>query len=239
VKHFKFIILVVACLFSLRSYAKEYANSYLAFDLPERWSCIAEGTEFVCRSSVVQSGREALIIFTAKEVGPSDTLDQYGAHLKQTRTIPDSRGKPSQSSVRTVSRKQIAGIPWVDGLQLGSEIPNYYTRYLATTKDRLAILVTFSAHVSVYSRYASDFMKSIQSLRVVATPDLFRPKVTAEGDGDGGGALGAGPNGMQGPGPGDVLPEPSTASKRKEHLFIFGLLLAAIGGYIFLKMRKK
>ena len=232
------IIFLAIAFASASARAKEYANAYLAFDLPERWSCTPEGTEYVCRGTTGQVGREAIIIFTAKEIGPSDTLEQYEQHLKQPRTMPDAKGKPMMSSVRQVVRKQIAGVQWIDGLHLSSEIPNYYTRYLATVKDRLAVLVTFSAHVSVFSRYANDFMKSIQSLRIVATPDLFRPKVMANDQAEAGGTLGSGQEGLQGQVQVDLLPEPSTASKRKEHLFLFGLLLAAIGAYIFIKVRE-
>ena len=54
-------------------------------------------------------------------------------------------------------------------MHLGSEIPHYYTRYLATLKGNIAVLVTFSAHKLFYSKYSSEFFRAIKSLRVLAT----------------------------------------------------------------------
>ena len=53
-------------------------------------------------------------------------------------------------------------------MHLGSEVPYYYTRYLATVKVQIAILVTFSAHQRYYTKYSNDFFKAILSLRVNA-----------------------------------------------------------------------
>ncbi len=54
-------------------------------------------------------------------------------------------------------------------MHLGSEIPHYYTRYLATVKGKIAVLVTFSAHKLHYTKYSSEFFRAIKSLRVIAT----------------------------------------------------------------------
>jgi hypothetical protein len=62
--------------------------------------------------------------------------------------------------------------PWLDSLHQDSEVKNYFTRYMGTLKDEIAILVTFSAHNKYYSKYSSNFDKTIRSLRVVATKDI-------------------------------------------------------------------
>ena len=58
---------------------------------------------------------------------------------------------------------------WLDGMHLGSEIPHYYTRYMATLKGNIAMVVTFSAHKLFYTKYSSEFFRAIKSLRVIAT----------------------------------------------------------------------
>lgn len=225
--------------FAVSANAKLFKNSYLSFDLPERWNCSSEGTEWICRSEDQVSSKEAIIIFTAKEVGPSDTIDQYESYLKTPKTSTTEKGQPIQSQVKIVQKTSLADQTWVDGLHLSSEIPNYYTRYLATTKGRIAILVTFSAHVSVYTKYSADFLNAIKSLRVIATPDLFQPKSLVSGDG--GELLGAGGGGI-GMGAGQLgtnLPEPTKNSGKKEKLFGFGLVLVALGVFMFLRLRRK
>ena len=242
-----FYLLPIFCsfftaVFSEPVQAKLFQNSYLSFDLPDRWQCTSEGTEWICRSELDSNSKEAIIILTAKEVGPSDTLDLYQDHLKSTKSIPGPRGEAIKSEVKNLTRIKIAGHEWVDGLHVSSEIPNYYTRYLATAKERIAILVTFSAHKKYYTKYSTDFIKAIQSLRVIATADLFKPKSGASGQG-GGEELGVplGQGGAEvGPGSEDLPGEDSGgASKdKKQKIFIIGFIMAALGFYIFLKYNK-
>jgi hypothetical protein len=170
--------------------AKTFRNAYVSFELADRWDCALEQTEWVCRTSPGPTdSREAMIILTAKEVGPSDSLNAYQQHLKTPRSIFSRSGQPIQSRILKVEQRNINQHAWIDGMHEASEIPNYYTRYLATTKDKIAVLVTFSAHKNHYSKYSSDFYRAIESLRVIATKNLM-----------GGGAGGAGGVGIPGAG---------------------------------------
>jgi hypothetical protein len=218
------------------AHAKLFRNAYVSFELPNRWECHLEGTEWVCSSQLKDSSREAIIILTAKEVGPSDTLEAYEAHLKTPRVIPGQKGKPNKSQVKHVKRSQIAGHVWIDSMHLGSEIPSYYTRYLATVKERLAILVTFSAHQRHYSKYSQDFFKAIQSLNVIASKSLF--DVTKNAPTVPGGEI-IGPPGGVGidMDPGTELPPEPTGGGGGLKIIGLALLIAAIGGYLLLKKR--
>ncbi len=162
--------IIGALLFSTPAWSVNYKTSYLAFDLPPNWECVPEGTEYVCSSGLSKGKRDAVIVFTAKERGPSDSSSAYEQHLKTPRTIPNEKGQPSQSKVIKVVRNTIGGQEWIDGLHDSSEVSNYYTRYLATVKDQLGILVTFSAHRKSYSRYSQDFDRAIRSLVVQKIP---------------------------------------------------------------------
>lgn len=231
-------------LISATAHAKVFKNAYLSFELPERWDCQIQGTEWSCRSTISATAKEAIIILTAKEVGPSDTLQQYESYLKTVKTVPGPGGKPMRSEVKQVKTRKIAGHDWVDALHMSSETPGYYTRYLATVKSRLAILVTFSAHKRYYTKYSNDFFKAIESLRVIVSPDLFQSRHLApdRGAGEvigGGGAVG-GPMGVGEVEDPDELPdEPTEGSSKKEKMFAFGLLIAALGGYILLKSGRR
>jgi len=241
-----FVIGLLAVFLSLPAQAKLFSNAYVSFELPPNWDCRRDGTEWVCISQFAnQKPKEAMIILTAKEVGPNDTLAGYTAHLKEPRTLPNKSGPPTQSKVFEVKQRLVNNQPWIDGLHLGSEVTDYYTRYMATTKDRIAILVTFSAHKLHYTKYSSDFIKAINSLRVTATKDLLNrgPKINI-------GATGSGPGsgGVIGPpviGPmGDITadnPPPEASGDRGllKKLLGLALILAAIGIFLFLQYRKK
>ncbi|PIU00928.1 MAG: hypothetical protein COT74_02630 [Bdellovibrionales bacterium CG10_big_fil_rev_8_21_14_0_10_45_34] len=210
--------------------------------MPDRWDCVRENTEWVCKSTVVANTKEAIIILTAKEIGPEDSLAAYESHLKTPRMVPDAQGRPQKSVIKSVVSRKIAQHTWLDGLQLGSEIPSYYTRYLATVKSRLAILVTFSAHQRYFTKYSGDFFKAVNSLRIVANSDLLNPSATSSLELGGSEQIGPG----QVPGFGsplqvpdlDTLPsEPSGAPRNQQLLFLIGIIIAVAGIFIFLKRK--
>lgn len=162
--------------FTLPLYAKIFQNSYISFELPDNWGCDLEGTEWVCINKFTKKfneKKEAVIILTAKEKGPSDSLQSYETHLKTPRKLINAKGVNYNSELKQVKIRKISLQDWVDGLHLGSEVQNYYTRYLATTKGQIAILVTFTAHKEHYSKYANDFIRAIQSLKIIAADEIL------------------------------------------------------------------
>lgn len=231
-----FFLLVILFGFFEISHAKQFKNAYISFEIPERWECQLEATEWVCRSTDSNESKEAIIILTAKEVGPSDSLSIYEGHLKKPIAATLKTGGTVQSQVVTApQQKQINNLIWIDGFHLSSEIQNYYTRYLATIKDRIAVLVTFSAHKDFYSKYATDLFKAIESLNVIATKNsMSDPSIQ-------------GPGGSLGPistGQGGNFPEiePIAPKEKKNGKLIFlalALILGAAGIFLLLRMKKK
>src|SRR5690349_13257675 len=116
--------------------AKTFSNAYISFNMPDTWNCSLEQTEWVCRSSKVEEAKEAIIILTAKEVGPTDSYQNYRQHLNSPIQAQARAGQTSMSQIIYPAKDlKINNQDWLDGLHLGSEVPNYYTRYVATIKD--------------------------------------------------------------------------------------------------------
>lgn len=156
------------------SEARTFKNAYISFDMPDTWNCRLEQTEWVCRSEQGQESKEAVIILTAKEKGPTDTFALYEAHMNASVTSTTKSGQTLVSRVVYKSQQnRYNDQPWLDGMHQDSEVKNYFTRYLATIKDQIAILVTFSAHNKVYAKYSANFTNTIKSLRVIASKDLL------------------------------------------------------------------
>ncbi len=235
------LILISATGFA--AHATTFRNSYVSFELPNRWNCILEQTEYVCRSQTPgQESKEAVIILTAKEAGPADNLQAYEAHLKSPKQVPSLTGIPTMSQVVSPPKiTNIANQPWVDGLQLGSEIPNYYTRYMATLKDRIGILVTFSAHKKYYSKYADDFFKAVLSLKVLVTSQSLNNNTAIANGGNGNFGSPINLSGDSGGGDLEAPPEEGSGSGShlKQSILALGLVLAAIGLYIYAKQKPK
>lgn len=231
--------LIPVILLSFSAHAKVFRNAYIAFEMPETWKCNLEQTEWVCRSEQTKESKEAIIILTAKEVGPTDTFALYETHLNAPITVNSRAGGASISKVVYQSKSvQINDQAWIDSLHLGSEVPNYFTRYVATIKDKIAILVTFSAHKQFYTKYSQDFFKAVMSLRVIASKNLLaKPEMGPIRPGSE--TLGA-PIGSAMPA--DMMQgEDLEGGKGKNKKLLLGgaLLLAVLGAFIFLKSRKK
>lgn len=235
------IIFAICCL-SFSTQARTFKNAYISFDIQDNWRCNLEQTEWVCRAEDPQEAKEAVIILTAKEKGPTDTFPLYEAHLNSPMTLTAKTATPSQS--RVVYKAQVQRIndqPWLDGLHTNSEVLGYHTRYLATIKDQIAILVTFSAHNRFYQKHSGHFMKTIQSLRVIASKDLLSRSDLGPIRGAGEQMSIGGGQGM----PGDLLAadDIGAANKKgplgKEILMGLGILIIAAIGYIIFKAKKR
>ena len=217
--------------------AERFQNSYISFELPANWDCKLDATEWVCISKYAKQAKEAIIILTGKEAGPNDNLAAYKNHIATPKSLPDKSGKMIPSKVLAAPKERIiANHPWVDGMHLGSEINSYYTRYLATVKDRLAILVTFSAHKEHYTKYSADFYKAVESLRVTAAKDIMDAKpalATPVGNRE---TIGSPiidlPMASQ-----DMPPEPKGQDMQTK-LIALALLIGAIGFYLWRKRKR-
>lgn len=161
-----FLLLTITLVFSSNVSAKLFTSQYCQFELPLGWQCSLEGSEYVCQSNNEERKKEAIIILAAKIRGEQDTLTEYKSYLNKTKTFTIPGGKTQISDPKYTDKKVINGHQWIDSLHLASEIPGFYTRYLATVKEDLGIAVTFSVAKDLYSTYAEVFDQVINSLRV-------------------------------------------------------------------------
>lgn len=218
--------------------AKQFKNAYISFEIPERWNCVLEATEWVCRSQDTNESKEAIIVLTAKEVGPSDSLQIYEGHMKSPIKTTTKTGDTVMSQVMSPpSQKRINNLLWVDGFHISSEIQNYYTRYIATIKEKIAVLVTFSAHKEFYTKYSNDFFNAINSLNVIATKNSLQDPSIQGANGtlgpiSSGQGTGINIDGLDG--------GQQTPKKSNKFLFIVGaIIFAAIGLLILMRLKKK
>ena len=189
-------IVAIALSFAAPARASKFANQFVEFELPNAWVCLLEGAEWVCQNQQdKEKKKEAIIILAAKIQGDQDTLDQYQAYLKNPKVYSTAQGKQVTSDVRYSNTKSIGEKAWVDALHLESEIPGFYTRYLATVTDGIGVLVTYSVNKNKYQEYAPIFESMVNSLKAFrhegglnaapASSDLFKnTKVPAGVSGD-------------------------------------------------------
>jgi hypothetical protein len=151
--------------------AAKFANQFVEFELPPQWSCNLEGAEWVCQSTDESKKRDAIIVLAAKLKGDQDSLDQYQTYLSAAKTYTSVTGKPVKSEVKYPAKTvNLNGQAWVDSLHLESEIPGFYTRYLATVKQDIGVLVTYSVAKAKYANYTEAFENMIKTLKVFRKP---------------------------------------------------------------------
>lgn len=148
------------------AWAKPFASKFCEFELPPGWSCALEGTDYVCQSETADRKKEAIIILAAKIRGEQDSLDEYMAYLKKNKEYSLPGGKSQVSEPKFTKMTDINNHRWVDSLHLASEVPGFYTRYMATVKEDLGLAVTFSVSKDLYSQYQPVIDKMMSTLRV-------------------------------------------------------------------------
>lgn len=161
--------------------AKTFKTPFIRFELPPNWSCQPEELDWVCQPDNPAERSEALVIVVTKQVNPiDDTLPKYEGVLKTPRDMRDLLGNSYKSEIKFARVRPIKGQPWADGLQLGSEIPKFYTRYLASTKeDKVAGLVSYSIAESVFPKWGPVLDNMIETLEITFDPNAFNELVKA------------------------------------------------------------
>lgn len=168
----KSLFLTITLLIGSDAFAKRFASKYCEFELPPGWDCALEGSEYVCQSENADRKKESIIILAAKIRGEQDSIDEYMAYLKKPKEYNLPGGKKQISEAKNTKLTNINDHQWVDALHLASEVPGFYTRYLATVKEDLGVAVTFSVTKDLYSSYLPIIDKLVSTLRV------FRQKKT-------------------------------------------------------------
>lgn len=238
-RNLRSLLIAMAMLTTTNVFAKTFTSQFSEFELPNGWDCALEGSEWVCQSDNKDRKKEAIIILAAKYRGDQDDLDKYQAYLKSPKTFSLPGGKTQVSEAKAVSIREINGQRWVDSLHLASEVPGFYTRYLATVKDSLGIAVTFSVAKDHYDSYQDIFDK------IIATLKVFDQKGNAQGNwkpkGEEKDLLADGtyiPDGSLNPDIG-MQKKNKNGSGGDETTTLIGIIAVAAIAFFLIKMRKK
>lgn len=155
------VLLVSSMVFSKQT-------TYLSFEEPPGWGCDLSNGVYICQAPKDPERSESLILVFGAPSTEWDSFESYEEYLKKPKTILDESGKSTSSKVVYVRRRNINGFEWVDSLQQNSELPGFWTRYLATIQKPLAILVTYVVSGEKYQELTPAFERMVASLKPVA-----------------------------------------------------------------------
>ncbi|HXP70765.1 MAG TPA: hypothetical protein VOA88_15895 [Candidatus Dormibacteraeota bacterium] len=158
------LALFLACLICVSPTPAEiFQSQFLRFQLPDGWHCHLEDDVFVCYPPLPKGHKApTIIILAAKIAGDDDTLPGYMAYLRKNRSVTGASSLVEGPKIAD----DIGKVKWVEATHFESEIPEFYTTYLATTWNGLSILVTFSGHKSVFPRFRDLILSCINSMEV-------------------------------------------------------------------------
>lgn len=155
---------IVFCFFSLSAGATK-APKYVKFDPPDGWKCEISQAVWICQSTNDTDRKESVILSIATVATDWDSLDNFESYLKQVRPYKDDSGSLVTPKITYTRRRNINGFFWVDSLQLNSELPGFWARYVATVQNKLAILITYIVSEENYSKLAPQFERMVASLK--------------------------------------------------------------------------
>lgn len=233
---------LLSFMFLPSAHAVKFANQFTEFELPPGWQCNLEVAEWVCQSADPVKKKEAIIVLAAKLKGDQDSLDQYLTYLKATKSFTSVTSKAMKSEPKYAKTVNVNGHPWVDALHLESEIPGFFTRYFATVKDDIGVLVTYSVAKSKYPDYRKDFDNMINTLKVFRksgginvapqTADLMKPNIPTNITADGSVF------------PGTVSPAggvdtPAPAATESNDFMLYAIIGGAVLAFLIIKKKKR
>lgn len=167
----KFLMLVLSFLIApnLVWGEQEYKTSYLKFSSDILLNCVPTklGTT-ICVANTPDHKENVLITFASKIPGPKDNFKDYKTHLKKEQTNRSPAGKDFKSKISFLKESRIENVNWVDALHKGGEIENYFTRYLATVHNGVAVVFAVTIVEEKYKKYSLWLKKLVNSLRVLA-----------------------------------------------------------------------
>jgi len=164
---------VVIALMLIPTPPNYHRTKHFEFSLPDNWYCEESGRETLCNSTAKEP-HNAIIIFAVKYRNTEDNLQTYKTYLASDKEYQTPNGEIIHSDVISVEEKQIGNYFWIDGLHFESEVPGYYTRYLATNTAQLGIVVTFSYHQNAPKSVIDAFSASILELKIYQNPSSYR-----------------------------------------------------------------
>jgi hypothetical protein len=146
--------------------AKPFANNFIEFNIPDSWNCASMGEVWSCTPMNPDEKKEAVLVMSFGTQGKEDSFEQYKKYFNEKIT---KRGSSKISKPKYVKYKEILGQTWVDSQHEGSEVKNFYTRYLATMKSGRVILLTATIKKDKYNYYMNKLYKTIESIKLRST----------------------------------------------------------------------
>lgn len=240
------LLLGALSLYTINSWA--LVTKYVSFDHPEGWLCEFSKGVNVCQSTTVPDREESVVLAIATLATEWDTIENFEDYLKIPRTIEGDDSKKITSEVRYVRKRNINGFTWVDSLQYNSDLPGFWSRYVATVlntpKAKLAILVTYIVSDDRYKQLAPQFERMVASLKPNTEFDLN--EATRQGEAPLPTADKLGP--LQSniiaeklkKKPANTDKKPASTNDDQNNLIIIAaILVIGVTGYIVLRRRKK
>jgi hypothetical protein len=155
-------------------WTKTFRSKFVTMELPPNWDCQQEELDWVCQPENPNLRNEAMVVIVTKATNPTDdSLPKYEEYLKNPKQMRDLVGNAYTSEIKYVKQKKIRDLMWVDSLQIGSEVPGFVSRYVASIKEQIAGLISYHVGESVFPKWAETLDKMIETAELRFDPKAF------------------------------------------------------------------
>ncbi len=223
---FKFWLLFIASFAN----ANTFRSSYIEFQYPDDWRCNQDQKLWICRPASEASKSRSLLAILAKKDSLRRSEEEMKIQLSAPIETQDGAGNKAMSTVvKNLSNFSVHGQKWQSVLHLNSEMPGFYTQYLFASKNDLYILLSLTYETSLFEsmRLVSTTLQN--SLNIIAANNILEPpKVSVE----------TGSSPVEVFDPSGASNHYASGSSKRIRIFIGFILAFALGGAIYLKLRK-
>jgi len=157
--------LIALIFFSTFSFAQTQSFGPVTFQLIPGWVCNKDNQNLVCLDKSPQSKKNSALVLSLKIRSSEDSLPVYRDQLSRPRTLYQG-DMASPSIPKGIKDRTINSDLWVEGIHIGSEIPEYYTHYLATVSGEYAVLISVSVLQTEYTEGLKTLEPIISSLKL-------------------------------------------------------------------------
>ncbi|MBT3583465.1 MAG: hypothetical protein HN509_01050 [Halobacteriovoraceae bacterium] len=160
----KTYFLTVLLIFAPVLRAEKFQGKHLEFEVPYNWKCQRKALEWFCKPNSPTEKRDAIIILSTGLKRPEESFEELKKLISKKRSYQTPNGKKFSSIPKYTKFVTLNQHRWVDSFHLGGEIPNFYTRYLLTIKNKVSFSFSYSVRKEKIAKYQSSIEKSVKSL---------------------------------------------------------------------------
>lgn len=173
----KYIALTLLIVTSFTTQAMPVETDSLIFEVPNHWECNHKHIHIRCKPK--GNKQKIVAVITSYPSKKNENIATLEAILSKPKSLPSVDGTTKLSKVYYTKELKVNKVTWLNSLHFGSEVPNYFTQYIATIDTSFMHLINISVQRDAYKTYLNDISTILYSLKLKYNPEKSQPNGNA------------------------------------------------------------